>query len=140
MKELDFFLEKLLKEKEEERKALLNQAQSERNRILRRMEEEAHTQFEVWLKKRQDVFLREMQAQIFDTKQEARGKVLKEKERILNEAFRRLREFIRQNPGCLPKKEIVTKKGRQAVALSEEEVIEFLKDHCYQEIDRFFQV
>lgn len=139
MNEFEPFLDKLCAEKEEEKKTLLMQAQAKSKEILKEIETQAHAQYKGWLAKEQGRFLRETQAAQFDTKQRAIKKILEQKEHMLEVAFSRLIQFMKENPHDIPKKEVVTKRNKEMCPLNEEEVVTLIKEQYAQEIDAFFE-
>ena len=138
MKEFDSFLEKIVQEKEEEKRKLLEKAKKRKDEILQTLKEEAHSHFEEWFSREKEILLRKKEEEIFKAKLEMKKRILEEKQKITYEALEKVKGFIEKNSHKLPEKKIITPSGERKEQLSCEEFLKFLKEKFTDQIDKFF--
>lgn len=133
------FLEKLLEDKRKEAQRIIEEAKKQAKEIEKQIEKEAEEFYKNWFEKEKDKLVRKKREIIFETKSRLEREKLEIREQILKNAFERVLNFLKKNPGYIPEKEIVTKKGVEKVKVAPEEYLELLKKQFITDISKVFE-
>lgn len=139
MDNLEHLLRKVEADNLKKKEEIIKEGEKKIKDIISSLEEQAYRYFQEWFEKEKEKLFRMKQEKMFEAKLEFKKAVLTEKESIINEALRRIEEFLRKNTHLIPNKEVVTPSGIKEEALSLEEFLKMLKDDCFQEIEKVWQ-
>lgn len=136
MNELDKLFNKLKEEKLKEKEKILHGAQEKRKEILKDIEKEAEDYFNNLFEESKERLIAQEKENLFKEELKMRKEILERKERIIQVALEKVKNFLEKNPHLIPEKEIVCRKERIKEKLNIEEFLNFLKEKYNKEIKK----
>ena len=136
MNELDKLFNKLKEEKLKEKEKILHEAQEKRKEILKDIEKEAEDYFNNLFEESKKRLIAQEKENLFKKEIKIRKEILEKKERIIQVALEKVKNFLEKNPHFIPEKEIILRKEKIKERLSIEEFLNFLKEKYNKEIKK----
>jgi V/A-type H+-transporting ATPase subunit E len=138
MRELEDIFKKLVEEKLKEKEKILQEAEEKKKEVLKRLEEDADKKWRKWYEKEKEALLRKQKEEMFNVKLDSKKIILKEKEKIWEEVLSGVRDFLASHKEFLPKRELITKEGKEETRVDIEDFLHFLKEKYIARQEEFF--